>query len=397
MPTTQRRTLTWMCVLVFVYELGFGSVVPVLPLYARSFGVSQAAVGLSISVYGLARFLIALPSGRLADGLGRRATLALGGLVTVLGNLLCAGAPSFGLFLWGRFVAGAGAALVLNGGQIVLADITTPERRGRTMAVYQGTWLVASSAGPLPGGLLAGWLGLSAPFTIYALAGGVVSVLAWLLVPETRVTRSLAASAACTPEPPPFRTQIRLLTRHVGFVLVGAVALINAVARTGGMFSLIPILGRDRLSLTPDRIGIGLGLASLVALALVYPSGTLVDRYGRKPVIVPAALVFGAAITLFVLTPSYGWFVAACVVWGVASGVSGAAPSAYAADIAPPGMNAAAMSTYRMLGDVGYMLGPVALGLVADAAGLETALGLAAFLLVSVGLAFARFAPETYR
>jgi MFS transporter, DHA1 family, multidrug resistance protein len=100
---------------------------------------------------------------------------------------------------------------------------------------------------------------------------------------------------------------------------------------------------------------------------------------------------------VFLLAPSYGWFVTACVVWGVASGVSGAAPSAYVADVAPPGMNAAAMSTYRMLGDVGYMLGPVALGLVADVLGLETALAVAALLLVSVGLTFARFAPETYR
>ena len=61
-----------MCVVIGTYEFGFGSVVPALALYARSFGVSQAAVGLAISVYGLARFLIALPAGRLADGLGRR-------------------------------------------------------------------------------------------------------------------------------------------------------------------------------------------------------------------------------------------------------------------------------------------------------------------------------------
>src|SRR3989442_8388687 len=101
MPTAHRadRIFVWMCLLVFFYELGFGSVVPALALYARSFGVSQASVGLAISVYGLARFLIALPSGRLADGLGRRTTLALGGLVTVVGNLLCTYAPDFTAFL----------------------------------------------------------------------------------------------------------------------------------------------------------------------------------------------------------------------------------------------------------------------------------------------------------
>ena len=78
-------------------------------------------------------------------------------------------------------------------------------------------------------------------------------------------------------------------------------------------------------------------------------------------------------------------------------GISGAAPAAYAADTAPPGMNAAALSTYRMLADLGYVVGPIALGLVADLAGADAALGGAAVLLVAVALLFARLAPETYR
>jgi MFS family permease len=401
MATAHRKDgdhiLVWMCVLIAAYEFGFGSVVPALALYARSFGVAQSAIGLAIAVYGLARFLVAVPAGRLADSLGRRPTLAVGGLVTVLGNLLCAYAPSFATFLCGRFVAGAGAALVLNGAQIVLADITTPARRGRTMAIFQGIFLFAAGIGPLPGGLLADWFGLGAPFLTYAATGAVVSALAWLRVPETKDLRPFAADAA-PPEPlPRFGAQIRLLTRHPGFVLVGAVSFVNAVARTGALFSLIPILGQDRLSLTPDRIGSALALMSLVGLALVYPSGILIDRYGRKPVIVPATLVAGASLTVFLFAPSYPWFVAACLVWGVAVGLSGAAPAAYAADVAPPGMNAAAMSTYRMLGDVGYVLGPVALGAITDAFSVEAALAVAATLLAIVGLAFARFAPESYR
>src|SRR5687768_18486433 len=95
-----------MCALIAVNQLGFGGIVPVMALYARSFGVLQSAIGVAIAVYGLARFLVAVPTGQLADRFGRRATLVLGGLVTAVGNLLCAYAPNFAALVAARFVAG---------------------------------------------------------------------------------------------------------------------------------------------------------------------------------------------------------------------------------------------------------------------------------------------------
>jgi MFS family permease len=401
MPASGRnRILIWMCALIAVNQLGFGSIVPVIALYARSFGVLQSAIGVAIGVYGLARFLIAVPAGQLADRLGRRHVLALGGLITAAGNLLCASAPDFATFVVARFIAGAGAAFVVNTGQIVLADITTPAERGRVMAVYQGTFLFAVSVGPLPGGLLAEHFGLAAPFVAYAAAGTVAAALAFFSIPETRGLRAAAdgtSGPAATPALPPFATQMRLLTGQAGFVLVCLTSFMGAVARTGGLFNVIPILAHDRLALSADRIGIGLAVASVVGLALAYPSGVLVDRYGRKTVIVPATVMSGVSLTIFLFAPTYAWFLAGCVAWSVAAGVGGAAPASYAADVAPPGMNAAAMSTYRMLSDVGYFLGPVALGLATDLFGAEATLGATALLLVAVAALFARHAPETYR
>ena len=388
------RVLVWMCVLIAVNQLGFGSVVPVLALYARSYDVTQSAIGLAIAVYGLARFLVAMPVGRLTDAVGRRAALALGGLVTAAGNVLCAVAPTFALFVAARFVAGVGAALVLVAGQIVLADITTPAHRGRVMAIYQGVFVFAVGIGPLPGGVLAERFSLAAPFLVYAVMGTLAAVVAWFQIPETRAT---GASAADATAPPPFRAQVRLLTGHAGFVLVALVSFMNAVARTGALFNVIPVLARDRLGLSADRIGVGLALSNLVGLVLTYPAGILVDRWGRKVVIVPATVLAGASLVLFVTAASYTGFLVACVTWSLAVGISGAAPAAYAADVAPSGMNAAAMSTFRMLADLGYVLGPIVLGLVTDVFGANAALGGTAAALLVVGVLFARLAPETYR
>jgi MFS family permease len=388
------RILVWMCVLIAVNQLGFGSIVPALALYARSFGVAQSAIGLAIAVYGLARFLLAVPAGQLSDRLGRRTTLAVGGGLSAIGNALCALAPTYAAFVGARFVAGAGAALVLTTGLIVLADISTPANRGRMMSVYQGVFIFAVGIGPFPGGLLASRWGLAAPFVAYAATSVVASAVAWLAVPETRVPLQVDEPASADV---PFRAQVRLLTTHRGFLLVSLIAFVNAVARTGALFNIIPILARDRLALDTDRIGFGLALASVVGLVLAYPAGVLVDRYGRKIVIVPATITSGLSLVVFLLAPTYGWFLAGCAVWSVAMGISGAAPSAYAADTAPASMTAAALGTYRMLADLGYVVGPIALGLAADLAGADLALGLTALLLTAVALLFARLAPETYR
>jgi DHA1 family multidrug resistance protein-like MFS transporter len=385
-----------MCALIAVNQLGFGGIVPVIALYARSFGVLQSAIGLAIAIYGLARFLVAVPTGQLADRFGRRATLVLGGLVTAVGNLMCAYAPNFPALVAARFVAGAGAAMILVTGVIVLADITTPAHRGRTMAIYQGVFTFAVGVGPLPGGWLAERFGLHAPFLVYAVAGLLAAVVAWLQIPETRELRGGAAMEAPTAMPP-FGAQIRMLTGHTGFMLVSLISFTSAVARTGALFNVIPVLAHDRLALTTEHIGLGLAVASVVGLAFAYPAGVLVDRFGRKVVIVPSTIVSGISLLLFLIAPSYEWFLAGCIAWSVAVGVSGAAPAAYAADVAPAGMNAAAMSAYRMLSDLGYVVGPIALGAITDAFGSETALAATAALLVAVAVLFARFAPEPYR
>jgi MFS family permease len=392
----ERRVLVWMCVLVAVNQLGFGAMVPSLPLYAQSFGVPATAIGMAIAAYGLARFAMAIPAGQLSDWLGRRPTLAIGGLVSAAGNLWCAFATAYPEFIIARFVAGAGASLILTTGQVVLADISTPAQRGRTIAIYQGTFLFAVGIGPFPGGLLAEHFGLGAPFIAYGTASLLATVVAWFAIAETRNlsrgSRQLT-EVACLP----FAAQLRMLATKAGFVLVSLISLMNAVVRTGGLFAIVPMLATTSLGLTTGSIGFALMLGSVCGLLAAYPSGWLADRFGRKTVIVPATLMTGASMLLFCLAPSYGWFVAASVAWGVASSVGGSAPAAYAADSAPPGMNAAAMSSFRMVGDAGYVIGPLALGLVADLYGATVALLLGASLVIIVGALFAMAAPETYR
>ena len=388
--------LVWVCVLIAVNQLGFGSIVPILPLYAESFGVSKTAIGLTIAIYGLARFLMNVPTGYVADRHGRRIALAIGGSITVVGNLICALAGSYWLFLSGRFVAGAGAAMVITGTQIIVADISKPANRGRMMSVYMGTFMFAVGFGPLPGGLLGQHVSLSAPFYVYCVLGAIVGVLAWTKMPETRGWRADGTVEAQAPSMP-FLKQLRLLTAQLGFTLIAIVSFCTFFARTGGLFNLIPTLADNKIGLSAGQIGVGLAMISLMGLLLAYPSGVLVDRYGRKWVIVISTVISGFSLIAFAQAPTFIWFIVACALWATSSGIASAAPSAYAADMAPPGMNAPAMSMYRMLADFGYVAGPLLLGFAADIFATETALYATAALVIIAGAVFAWLAPESYR
>jgi MFS family permease len=393
----ENRILFWMCVLVAVNQFGFGAMIPSLPLYAQSFGVPASAVGLAVAVYGLARFFSAVPAGQISDRLGRRPSLAIGGLISGIGNLWCAAAMSFPEFIVARFVAGFGAGLIVTTGQIVLADITTPERRGRMLSIYQGTFIFAVGIGPFPGGLLAEHFDLSAPFVAAGLAALAAMSVAWFGVNETQELHQSRSSSPTGLIPIGFVDQVRLVTAKLGFVLISAIVVMGAIVRTGGLFTVIPILARDRLELSVGAIGFALMLGSVAGLVTAYPLGWLTDRFGRKAVIVPATLISGSSMLLYCVAPNYAWFVAASLVWGMAISALGTAPAAYAVDSAPPGMNAAAMSIFRMIADAGYIAGPLALGLIADVFGAAAALALAAVLVMGAGFAFAVFAPETYR
>jgi MFS family permease len=146
-------------------------------------------------------------------------------------------------------------------GSVVLA-ISTPARRGRMMAVYQGCFLFAVGVGPFPGGMLAERYGLGTPFIANALAALIVGAIAWFLVPETReyASRSSAAPARA----PPFLDQLRLMTTKVGFMLVCLTGFVHAIVRTGGLFNVVPLVAAQTWAWERARSAAGCLAASSV-------------------------------------------------------------------------------------------------------------------------------------
>jgi multidrug resistance protein len=389
----ENQILMWVCLVIFVNQLGFGIIVPVTPIYARTFGVSEAAIGLVVAIYGLGRFLFSVPVGQAADRFGRKRTIFVGTILTCVGSLLCGLAGDFTQLLIFRFIAGIGSTTVITGTQIVVADVATRENRGRMMSTYQGFFSFAVGVGPSVGGVVALLSGPRAPFFVFACLTLVAGAIALTQLPETGRSRSERAAAAPVPAGQP--GVVRQLLTSVGFLAVSLVTFQAAFNRTGALFSVVPLMAVERLGLDAAAIGFALTIGNLCNMAVIAVSGFLVDRYGRKPVIVPSCLMSAMAFAGFAYALGYPTFVLSAVLWGVGTALGGSASAAYAADQAPPGGNGVTMGIYRMLSDAGYVIGPALLGLIAEQRGAEAALLTSAAIAIAAMLPFALLAPET--
>jgi MFS family permease len=388
----QRAFLT-LCVLILINQLGFGLITPILPLYADSFGLAPSAIGLVIGIYGAARFLANVPAGRMAEARGRRPVLIAGALINALAALLMATAQNLPQLLLWRLVGGAGSAIVLVAGQIMVADLATPANRARLSSVYQGFFLVGVGLGPLPGGILADQFGLRVPFLVFAAVAALTGIAAFVFLQETRPAASVAVVAPGDPRP---SRSVRSIIFSGGFILVAFVTFVQFFARTGAMFNVVPLMGTERLGLSTSQIGLALTLINVLNIGTLYHAGVLSDRYGRKPVIWPSTVIAGLSMLAFALSGSYLAFVGSALLWGLASGISGPSPGAYIVDLAPPDRRGRVIGLYRTFSDAGYIVGPILLGWLAGAAGFNAPLLLTAALFVISGALFGLFAPETH-
>lgn len=395
------KVLLVLCTIAPIVMLGQGLLSPVLPIYGQSFGVGAAAVGLLLTSFGVGRLLFDVPAGHWAQKVGRRRILVLGPTVVAVGSLLCYGATGFvGLVVF-RFIMGAGSALYTTSAMTVLADVAAPEQRGRVLSLYQGALLLGSGLGPTVGGYAAGVLGYRAPFLASAVLAGLAALWAFVSVPETRGTLSLSehtvrSSSCCAPPTSESLVAgIRRFATNMDFLLIAAVTFALFFTRTGSSTTMVPLLGYNELHLNEVQVGLTLTTVAALNFATLYPAGVLADRVGRKTVIVPAALVAGTSLVVFALARNFAGFIAGAALLGLGTGLAGAIPAAYVSDIAPATSSGLAMGAYRMAGDMGFVLGPVALGAVADVVGYRVSLLANTGLLVLSAVLFSLFARET--
>src|SRR5579871_2781311 len=195
-PVITRHSLLSLYIPAAILALGTTMLVPALPVYAQSFGVSFGVASMLVVAASMGSLIAGLPTGYLLDRVGRRKIILAAPLGAALSSLLCVTAHSFPELLAYRFIGGVAAQMWLLGRLAIIADTGGDQQRGRQITGMYATDGVGRISGPLIGGLLATAWDVRLPFIVHAALCLVATIPSFKLIRETAPIGTRAASTA---------------------------------------------------------------------------------------------------------------------------------------------------------------------------------------------------------
>jgi MFS family permease len=370
----------------------------VVPLIgSEEFHIASTTLVVSFIVsFGVIKALANLVSGHLADAWGRKRVLVIGWLFGLPVPFMVMWAPSW------EWVIAANALLGINQGfawsmtVIMKVDLVGPRSRGLAVGLNEFAGYLAVGATAFLTGYIAARYGLRpAPFYLgigYAILGLALSVL---LVRDTREHVRLEAHGHEQQAAPANFWEIFSLTSFRDRNLFAAcqAGLVNNL-NDGMSWGIFPLF----------FVSFGLGVERIGILKAVYPAtwgilqvatGPLSDRWGRKGLIVGGMWVQAAGLFLTALTRSFEWWLLGSLLLGLGTAMVYPSLIAAVSDASHPTWRARSLSVYRFWRDLGYAIGALSAGLIADWFGLATAISAIAALTFISGLSAMVLMRET--
>ena len=342
--------------------VGFGIVLPVLPLWAEDLGASAGVIGLLLASYSLAQLIGSPFLGRLSDRIGRRPLLVLALCGSAVGHLLTGLAGSVGVLVVARVLDGFSGASV-SVAYAAAADLATPEERPRLFGLLGAGFAVGLVVGPALGSLAA-LGGYRTPFFVAAALCGLNAATAWWRLPETNVARRSAAVRGAA-----LRDTFAALTRWDQVSRLLVVSLLGGLAFAGfeATFSLV---GDRRVEMTAAQAGAvfaGLGLVLAVVQGGLVPR--ILPVWGERRTMRLALALSTTAFAL--LVPAAGWalLVGGVMVLVVGQGLLSPSISSSLAALADPAARGATFGLNQSTGALARLVGPVAAGWLFEMAG----------------------------
>ena len=359
---------------------------------------ARAAILSFIVVFGVAKALTNYGAGRWSDRVGRKRILVFGWLVAAPVPFLLMWAPNWNWVLFANLLLGISQGLTWSTTVIMKIDLVGPTQRGLAMGLNEFAGYLAVAASALATGWIAAVYGLRPePFylgVVFVVVGLALSVL---VIRDTthHVAHESASLGGSPPEglPTPREVFWRTTLRDRNLSSVSQAGMVNNL-NDGMAWGLFPLVFASA----------GLSLQTIGVLAAIYPAtwgvgqlatGALSDRTGRKPLIVWGMWVQAAGIAAIASSGTFGGFALGAVLLGLGTAMVYPTLLAAVGDVAHPAWRASAVGVYRLWRDLGYALGALLAGLIADAFGLGVAMWAIAALTFASGLVAAARMTET--
>jgi DHA1 family multidrug resistance protein-like MFS transporter len=368
----------------FSVAVGFGIVAPVIPLFAHHFGVGKAEVGAVLSAFAFMRLASALGVGRLVDAIGERVVLASGIGIVAVSSALAGFAHSYLQLLLLRGAGGIGSAMFSVSAMGLLLRVVAPAQRGRSVGLFQGGFLLGGISGPAIGGPLAAW-SIRAPFFVYAATLVVAGTVAMVGLRRASLARKTEPVNADQPN----RTSLAAAFKQRAYRAALTANFADSWAAMGVRNTLVPLFVVESLHRGTAWVGIGFTIVAFFNAATLIPAGRLVDRRGRRPVMVGGCLLSASSMALLALSPDLVGYVIAMVVFGIGSGLLDVAPAAVVGDVAGK-RGGTVVAGFQMAGDGGSVSGPIVAGWVADSWSYGAAFWVTTGILAGAGALAAR-------
>src|SRR5699024_33394 len=176
--------------------------------------------------------------------------------------------------------------------------------------------------------------------------------------------------------------------------LAGIAQLIAQMIRQGRQL-LIPLIGTGIADLTAAEVGLVMTISAVVDMSMFFPAGYLMDRFGRKFATVPSFAIMGIGLAMLPLSSSFATMAGIGIVIGLGNGLSSGSMMTLWADLTPEGAVGEFLGIWRLVGDVGMVVGPLLVGLIASNLSLENSAVVLGVAGVTSSLMFLFLVKET--
>jgi MFS family permease len=370
----------------------------VIPLIgSKEFGITSTTLVVSFIVsFGVVKALANLISGQLADTWGRKRVLVLGWLFGLPVPFMIIWAPSWGWIVAANALLGINQGLAWSMTVIMKVDLVGPKSRGLAVGLNEFAGYLAVGVTAFLTGYLASQYGLRpAPIYLgigYAILGGLLSIM---LVRDTRDHVRLEAAVHSQQSNSMSFREIFVLTsfRDRNLFAASQAGLVNNL-NDGMSWGIFPLFFAS-FGLGVERIGILKAVYPATWGILQIATGPLSDRWGRKGLIVVGMWIQSAGLFVTAATRQFEWWLVGSLLLGLGTAMVYPSLIAAVSDASHPSWRARSLSVYRFWRDLGYAIGALSAGIIADLFGMAWAIGIIGALTFLSGIIVAAVMTST--